>query len=210
MKLFSFIPIALLSAVILVSGCTTQQTGTTTQTGDKLLEDGTIVKPDGTMVKPDGTIVKPDGTMIYPNGTMIESESMDKPVSSGSTMEYNGQVIAGTTAPLLDFKKADYDKALQTDDLIVLYFYADWCPICRAEVPHLYGAFNDLNTDKVTGFRVNFNDGATDQDEMNLARQFGVPYQHTKVFLKNGQQILKSPETWDKSRYLTEINNAIS
>ena len=49
----------------------------------------------------------------------------------------------------------------------------------------------------------------TDADEKNLAREFGVAYQHTKVLLKNGKRILKSPETWDKARYLKEINTAL-
>lgn len=186
----------LLLSVAVVAGCTAQQT----QTGERTLEDGTIVKPDGTMIKP-------DGTMIYPNGTMIEPENatmMEK------TSSYSGEVLAGSSSPILDFKKADYDKALQSGKLVVLYFYADWCPICRAEVPQLYSAFNELKTDKVIGFRVNFNDGNDDNDERNIARQFGVPYQHTKVFLKSGQSVLKSSETWDKNRYLLEINKALA
>ena len=42
-----------------------------------------------------------------------------------------------------------------------------------------------------------------------LAKQFGVAYQHTKVFVKSSTRILKSPEGWDRERYLTEINKAI-
>ena len=211
------------------------QTPPTAQTpvGEKKLEDGTIVKADGTMIKPDGTMVKPDGTMIKPDGTMVKPDgtmikpdgtmvkpdgTLVKPTSgatsgktSGETMmKYTGTVLAGKSAPLLDFNKADYDVALKSGKLIALYFYANWCPICKTELPNLYGAFNELTTDKVIGFRVNYNDSDTDSDEKNLASQFGVAYQHTKVFLKNGQRILKSPESWDKNRYLSEINKALS
>jgi hypothetical protein len=56
---------------------------------------------------------------------------------------------------------------------------------------------------------VNFNDNQTDADEQALAREHGIAYQHTKVFIKNGQQILKSPESWAQSRYVTEITNAL-
>ena len=125
-------------------------------------------------------------------------------------MKYSGTVLAGKSAPLLDFTKVDYDPALNSDKLIVLYFYADWCPICKAEFPIMQGAFNELNTDKVIGFRVNYNDDQTDTDEKNLAREFGVAYQHTKVFVKNGQRILKSPESWDDKRYDMEINKALT
>jgi len=196
----------LLIASIAAAGCTSIQ-----QTGDKTQPDGTLIKPDGTMIKPDGTMVKPDGTMILPNETIAEPE--DAMMKNDSTDEpagtYSGAVLAGSSAVLLDFNKADYNAALETDKVIVLYFYANWCPVCRAEFPAAQAAFNELKTDKVIGFRVNFNDDQTDNDEKEIARQFGVPYQHTKVFIKNKVQILKSPETWDKARYISEINKAL-
>lgn len=147
--------------------------------------------------------------------TMVEKESdamMDKDPSDAEVMEdkdamikYSGTVLAGTSAPLLDFKKADYDAALKTDKLVVLYFYANWCPICKAEFPQMQAAFNELTADNVIGFRVNYNDDETDADEKALAREFGVPYQHTKVFVKNGERVLKSPEGWNTARYRSEI-----
>ncbi|MDA2935919.1 thioredoxin family protein [Patescibacteria group bacterium AH-259-L05] len=124
-------------------------------------------------------------------------------------MRYSGTILAGSLSPFFDFTKTDYDTALKSNKLIVLYFYADWCPICKEELPHLYSAFNELTSDTVIGFRVNYKDRETDADEKNLAKEFGVPYQHTKVFIKNGKKILKSPEVWDKGRYLTEINKAL-
>lgn len=139
----------------------------------------------------------------------VKSETMMKD-DSDAMMEYSGTVLAGKSAPLLDFKKTDYDAAVKSDKLIVLYFYANWCPICKAEFPITQEAFDELTTDKVIGFRVNYNDDQTDNDEKNLAREFGVAYQHTKVFVKNGQRILKSPEGWDDRRYDTEINKAIT
>ena len=123
---------------------------------------------------------------------------------------YKGTVLAGTSSPLLDFTKADYDVAVASDKLVVLYFYANWCPICTAEFPQAQAAFNQLTSSNVVGFRVNYKDNQTDADEQNLARQFGVPYQHTKVFIKNGKQILKAPDSWDKARYLAEINKIIT
>jgi len=159
----------------------------TQQTLDK---KGVIEKEDSMMEK-DTVIEKKDSEMM-------EGESI---------MKYSGSVIAGSKSLLLDFNKSDYETALKTNKLIVLYFYANWCPICKAEVANsLYPAFNELTTDKVVGFRVNYNDNQTDNDEKNLAREFGVAYQHTKVFVKNGERILKSPESWSKERYLSEIN----
>jgi thiol-disulfide isomerase/thioredoxin len=138
------------------------------------------------------------------NNEVMKNEVIKKDTSTGV-------VLAGKSAPLLDFTRADYDAAIKSDKLVVLYFYANWCPICKEEIANaLYPAFNELTTDKVIGIRVNYKDSDTDEDEKNLARQYGIPYQHTKVFIKNGQQILKAPDGWDKARYLTEINNALA
>lgn len=144
------------------------------------------------------------GTGEFEGTTMTEDEGviLDK---DGSAAEYSGAVLAGGSSPLLDFVKTDYDSALGSDKLIVLYFYANWCPICRAEFPLMQAAFDDLKNDQVIGFRVNYNDSDTDSDEKALAKQFGVAYQHTKVFVKNGTRTLKAPDGWDKKRYLEEI-----
>ncbi|MBI4020594.1 MAG: thioredoxin family protein [Candidatus Aenigmarchaeota archaeon] len=210
----SSVIIAAVAAIIVVAGgafyymqAQPANDGTIIQPdGTMVKPDGTMVKPDGTMVKPDGTIIKPDGTMVKPDGTMIPPQDD----TGGTQAGYSGAVLAGSSAPVIDFNKADYDNALQSDKLVVLYFYANWCPICRAEIPEMYAAFDQLSTGNVVAFRVNFNDDQTDADERGLAEQFGVPYQHTKVFLKNGQQVLKSPESWNKDRYLSEINKALA
>ncbi|MEK7061817.1 MAG: thioredoxin family protein [Patescibacteria group bacterium] len=144
------------------------------------------------------------------DGEMIKKDN-EAMIDKGETMmKYSGVVLAGKSASLLDFVKADYDAAIKTDKLVVLYFYANWCPSCKAEFPLMQDAFNGLTTDKVIGFRVNYNDNATDSNEKTLAQQFGVAYQHTKVFVKNGNRILKSPEGWDKNRYTSEINKALT
>lgn len=136
------------------------------------------------------------------------AEEKSEPVleESGTVaLSFSGTVFAGSSSPLIDYNKADYDAAIASNKLVVLYFYASWCPICRFEIPKLYAAFNQLSGSDVVGFRVNYNDSDTDANEEALAREFGVPYQHTKVFVKNRVRVLKSPETWDTARYLEEI-----
>ena len=117
----------------------------------------------------------------------------------------NTRILAGTTTPYIEFNKQDYQKALSENKIILLYFYANWCPLCKLEEPQTFAAFNELNKTDFIGFRVNYKDSDTDEDEVELAKEFGVTYQHTKVIIKNGQRVLKAPDSWDKDRYLEEI-----
>mgnify|MGYP001582859187 FL=1 len=120
---------------------------------------------------------------------------------------YLGKVLAGNSSPFLEFNREDYEKALKSDKIILLDFYANWCPICRAEEPGILDGFDSLTTDKLIGFRINFNDSETDSDEKQLAKDFNVPYQHTKIFIKKGVEISRSVDQWDKERFLKEISN---
>ncbi|MBI3282792.1 thioredoxin family protein [Candidatus Curtissbacteria bacterium] len=118
---------------------------------------------------------------------------------------YQGVVLAGSSSPYLEFNKTDYQKALFEKKIIILDFYANWCPICRAETPHLRAGFDSLTSEQVVGFRVNFNDSDTDNDEKELAKEFEIPYQHTKVILKNGQEVKRSGDQWDEETFEREI-----
>lgn len=177
----------LIVAVVLAAGCAAPEGGTTDVIPEKTITSGDIAEPESLVHNMSGA-----------NETPAERGVL-----------YKGTILAGTAAPVIDFNKADYEAAIKTDKVILLYFYANWCPICRAEVPHLYGAFDELTTDKIMAFRVNFNDGDTDNDERALAQQYQVPYQHTKVFIKNSKLISKHPDSWDKERYMFEISKAI-
>lgn len=122
---------------------------------------------------------------------------------------YQGRLLAGDTAPYLEFAQADYEKALDDGKVILLYFYANWCPVCRKEQPEVIAAFDELELDSVVGFRVNYDDDETNEFEKQLAREHGVSYQHTKVIIKNGDRVLKAPDSWDQQRYIEEIRKVV-
>ena len=167
---------------------------------DVVLNDGTKVMTDGRVVRKDGTsFIMKDNESIWMDGSFMKAgEMMEK--------EYHGKVLAGTElTKYMDYNKQDYDKALMEKKKILLYFYADWCPLCKKEQPETFAAFNELNDPDLTGFRVNYRDSDTDADEESLAKEFGVGYQHTKVILKDGQWIGKCPDSCDKKRYLDEL-----
>jgi len=181
---------------------------------DKMEEDKMMEKDDAMMPAQDGSAVGGEEEMMNEGDSMMNDE--ENMMDNGDSMmkdysiSFSGYVIAGSEAKLIDFNQADYEKAIASDKLVALYFYANWCPICKKETAEaLYPAFNELERTDIVGFRVNYNDNETDSDEKALAKEFGVAYQHTKVFVKDGQRILKSPESWDKNRYFEEIEKAL-
>lgn len=115
-----------------------------------------------------------------------------------------------TASLYVPFTAQDYEKAKSEGKIIMLNFYANWCPICRAEAPELAAAFAELNDPRVIGFRVNFKDSETDKTEKALAEELNIPYQHTKVFFKNGQEVARYPNQWTRQDALTAIKKELN
>ena len=105
-----------------------------------------------------------------------------------------------------EFDKAAYEKALGEERYIFLDFYANWCPICQAEEPHIIAAMDGIEAENLVGFRVNYNDGDTGADEKALAKQYGITYQHTKIIISpNGSVAFRTLEQWNKEKALEAI-----
>lgn len=141
-------------------------------------------------------------SIVEESETVMDKDKDEVMVKSGSL----GNVIAGNKALYISFTKKDYDKAILDGKIIFLDFYANWCPICRAEAPEIEAGFNSLENENVVGFRVNFKDSETDEDENKLAKEFEIPYQHTKVILQNGKVLLKDGDSWDKNKLIKELS----
>ena len=142
------------------------------------------------------------------NSTVPQKEQATSSEAGRKVEGYQGNVLAGNSSPFLEFNKADYEKAKSEGKIILLDFYANWCPVCRAEAPELHAGFDELNNPNAVGFRVNFNDSDTDSDEQALAREFNIPYQHTKVILKNGVEVSRSNEQWTRDDLANAVNSA--
>lgn len=168
----------LLAALVVIAGCTTSVNND---------DDGT--QHNGNAMMDDGNVQNPQGNANL-NG-------------------YKGKALASASAsPYLEFNQEDYDKAKAEGKVILLNFYANWCPTCKAEQPRAIEGFNKLDNDNVVGFRVNYRDSDTESGEVALAKEFGISYQHTKIILdSNGERVLKSPENWDADRYVKELTN---
>lgn len=88
------------------------------------------------------------------------------------------------------FERSEYEKAKAANRPILLFFYANWCPTCARQEPINVATFNNLGQTNLISFRVNYNDTDTSKEEEDLAKEFGVPYQHNFYLLnQSGEQI---------------------
>ena len=138
-------------------------------------------------------------------------ETMERKAAEGKEPvmkeESSVKILAGTKSKYYRFDKSLYEKSLQEGKIVFLDFHANWCPICKAEQPNIFAAFNQLNNENIVGYEVHYSDDETNSDDNEMAKKFGITYQHTKVSLdKNGNVALKSLEVFSKDRIINELN----
>ncbi|OGG17093.1 hypothetical protein A3D77_05780 [Candidatus Gottesmanbacteria bacterium RIFCSPHIGHO2_02_FULL_39_11] len=107
----------------------------------------------------------------------IQSDSMMK--KDDSAMEEDkltDDKIAGSR--YVQYSKSALDSA--SSNRRVLFFYASWCPTCKPADASFTQNASKIPED-VTLIRVNYNDPETDQEEKDLAKKYGITYQHTFV-----------------------------
>lgn len=107
----------------------------------------------------------------------------------------------------VEFNQILFDAAITDKKIVLLNFYANWCPICRAEEPGLAEGLNLLGDENIVAFRVNYNDSDTDENEKAIAKKLGISYQHSKVILLEEKVLLKEiAKAWDKEAVGEKIN----
>ena len=114
--------------------------------------------------------------------------------------------IAGDVSKYYHWNNELFEQANEEGKLIYLEFSANWCPICKQQEKDLVAAFETLDNPNVIGFKIPYKDSETTDEHTALARKYGIAYQHTKVIIKDGKILLKSPEAWNTERFLTEVN----
>lgn len=85
----------------------------------------------------------------------------------------------------------------------VLFFFANWCPTCKDVDESLNKNKSKIPTD-IEIIKVNYNDSDTDAEDKELARKYGITYQHTFVQIdENGNEITK----WNGGGYEELLSN---
>jgi thiol-disulfide isomerase/thioredoxin len=185
-KLFA----ALLLSLVLVTGCVSQTSQPT--------DEAPVESQQQSIVKESQGVMQP---------AQQEAQQAAPKTVEPSVQNVQVQFISKNYAR---YSKAAFDKARSEGKVIFLDFYANWCPICKTEHPHIVNAFNEISED-VIAFQVHYNDDETNEDDRNAAREYQVPYQHTKVIIgKDGNIALKTLEAYtDKEQVKKDVTKVV-
>jgi thiol-disulfide isomerase/thioredoxin len=133
----------------------------------------------------------------------VMMEKTGSPTPTAMMKKEEGAMAAKATVQ--EYTKAAYDTAVASGKPVVLYYYANWCPICKAQYPLFQSAAASFDSSSAAFFRVSFNDTDTTADETASAKEHQVGSQHTVVVVRNGAQVYKSQETGNYASRLTEL-----
>lgn len=131
-------------------------------------DDAAAPNDDEAMMKKGGDeMMKDDGGGVKTGGAMMTEDEA----------EAARDMAAPEARPYyIQYSAAAASDAMADGYGVMLYFYAAWCPICRAEEPNIK-SWVEGSSLPVAGFRVNFD------TEKDLKSKHKIPYQHTAVFL---------------------------
>ena len=130
-----------------------------------------------------------EAKMAMEETDMMKNEEEAMPKSDHKMEEGEKMMAADTNSNYVEYSRSVLENT--NDKKRLLFFYASWCPICRPVDSALRNNAN-LVPEGIKVIRVNYNDPDTDQEEKDLAKKYGVTYQHTFVQIdKNGNALNK-------------------
>lgn len=139
-------------------------------------QSDTMIKEDEAMMKKDETSMggPEDSMMKKDDGSMENDKMMDDKMTASRYAEYSKSVLDSASS-----------------NRRVLFFYASWCPTCKPADANFTQNENKI-PDDVTLIRVNYKDPETDEEEKDLAKRYGITYQHTFVQIdRAGKEVTK-------------------
>ena len=125
-----------------------------------------------------------------------------------SVIELQGGIMKWRAANLPEAKgdakktagmsQAEFDALLQTDKLVLIDFYADWCAPCKKMAPYLQEIKTDM-ADRVNVVRINAD------DNQYIVKQLGIDALPVLLIYKNGAAVWKNSGFIEKQDVVAKL-----
>lgn len=112
-----------------------------------------------------------------------------------------GQALA---MQFTEYKAESFVKILSSGQPIVVHVHADWCPVCRAQMPIMDKLLAGAAYKNVRAVRVNFD------KEKQFLTDYKVVRQSTILIFKGGKEIARLSYDADPQRIEQTLERAIS
>lgn len=104
----------------------------------------------------------------------------------------------------LEVTPANYNEIIETEQLVVLDFWAPWCGPCKMIGPILEELSHEYEGKAVIG-KIN----TEDEDNDDIVSDYGIRNLPTILFLKNGKVVDKMVGAQKKSDFEAKINSLL-
>ena len=101
------------------------------------------------------------------------------------------------------FNKEGFEKALASDQLLMVDFWADWCGPCKMLAPVIEGLGDEYEGKAIVG-KINVD------DEQELAIRYGVMSIPTVIFFKNGEEVARKVGVLPAAQFTEVLDNYLN
>lgn len=159
-KMITFLMAVILVALLLLSACTAAQEETLPEATEGS-SAGTAEGKEEESVEEENEEDREGGdTSVDDGGTQPDREALLEEMNDIPMMNFTLKDLEGKSHTLSDYQ----------GKIIVLNFWASWCPPCRAEMPDLENFYQDSKGGDIAFLTVNLTDGIREKQE--TARNF--------------------------------------
>jgi cytochrome c-type biogenesis protein len=150
----------ILVTLLLLSACTVAQDETTPEASEGSSAGTTEEREEGAAEEEDVQDQAGEDTLAENEETQPDKEAILEDMNDIPMMDFTLKDLKGKSHTLSDYQ----------GKIIVLNFWASWCPPCRAEMPDLEKFYQDSKGGDMAFLTVNLTDGIQEKEE--TARSF--------------------------------------
>jgi len=101
------------------------------------------------------------------------------------------------------FNKEGFDKALESGQLLMVDFWADWCGPCKMLAPVIEGLGDEYEGKAIVG-KINVD------EEQELAIRYGVMSIPTVIFFKDGEEVAHKVGMLPAAQFTEVLDNYLN